>query len=99
MISHFSQEDKPRFSNLSQSKGKSLEKPKVQKRPYVSNPTNQIDEIKNQIQNEVISQQNILIGMEEEAINQEEAILQDITSNMMNSVTDLESELNGEIMI
>jgi len=94
----FLQGDTPRFSNLSQNKGKSLERPKVQKRPHVSNPISnqeyQIDE--NQILNDQILQQNFIMEMEQEAANQEEeAILQSITPNMMNSGIDLENELYG----
>eukprot|EP00102_Acyrthosiphon_pisum_P004013 XP_001947137.2 PREDICTED: neuroendocrine convertase 1 [Acyrthosiphon pisum] len=90
--------DTPRFSNLSQSKGKSLVKPKVQKRPYVSSPINMeefqiVEEIKNQIQDDQMLNQNLIMEMEEEAANHEEEILQNITSNIMNSAIDLDSEL------
>jgi len=96
----FIQGDKPRFTNLSQSSVKSLERPKVQKRPNVTNryEFETKDEIKNQILNNEMLQQNILLAMEEEAANQEDAIIQDITSNiMMNTVEGLEMELYDEL--
>lgn len=93
------QGDKPRFSNLSQSKGKSLVRPKVQKRPHVSSPINndefQIkEETKNQIQDDLMLHQNLIMEMEQEAANQEEDILQNITSNMINSAIDLDNDLD-----
>jgi hypothetical protein len=41
------------------------------------------NETKNQVLNDEILQQNILLAMEQDAANQEDAIIQDITSNMM----------------
>jgi len=95
----FLQGDKPRFSNLSQSKGKSLVQPKVQKRPYVSSPINneefQInEETKNQIQDDQVLYQHLIMETEQEAANQEEEILQNITSNMNNSDIDLDNDLD-----
>uniref|UniRef100_A0A2H8TZJ6 Neuroendocrine convertase 1 n=2 Tax=Melanaphis sacchari TaxID=742174 RepID=A0A2H8TZJ6_9HEMI len=84
--------DKPRFANLSRSGVKSLEKPKIQKRPNVTNRQEyQIDnEATNQVLNDEMLQQNILLAMEQEAANQEDTIIQDyITSNMMNTANGL----------
>lgn len=93
---HFSsQGDIPRFSNLSQSKGKYLETPKVQKRPNISNPVYneefQIDdETKSQIQNNEMFHQKVLMDIGQEVANQEGLISQIITSNnMMNSAINL----------
>lgn len=38
-------------------------------------------------------QQNILMGMQQEAVDQEDVILQHMTSNTINSITDFEHEL------
>lgn len=92
----FIQGDKPRFTNLSLSSVKSLERPKVQKRPNVTNryEYQNEDETKNQVLNDEMLQQNILLAMEQEVANQEDAIIEDITSNiMMNTVGGLEREL------
>ncbi|KAE9538815.1 hypothetical protein AGLY_005397 [Aphis glycines] len=88
--------DKPRFTNLSLSSVKSLERPKVQKRPNVTNryEFQTEDETKNQVLNDEMLQQNILLAMEQEVANQEDAIIEDITLNtMMNTVGGLEREL------
>jgi len=51
------------------------------------------NETKNQVLNDEILQQNILLAMEQDAANQEDAIIQDITSNMMIPKSGLEKEL------
>jgi len=49
--------------------------------------------MKNQAQYDLALQQNLMMGMEQEAANQEDAILQEMATNMMNSVNDIESKL------
>lgn len=91
----FIQGDKPRFTNPSLSNVKSLEKPKVQKRPNVTNryEFQTEDETNNQVLNDEMLPQNILLAMEQEAAYQEDTIIEDITSNIMiNTVVGLEME-------
>lgn len=77
-----SQGDKPRFSNLSQSKGENLERSKVQKRPHISNPVNNEefpidDETINQIQYDKMLEGQILMDNINQDI-QEELFLEDV---------------------
>ncbi|KAL5239580.1 hypothetical protein ACI65C_006990 [Semiaphis heraclei] len=74
--------DKPRFSNLSQSKGENLERSKVQKRPHISNPVNNEefpidDETINQIQYDKMLEGQILMDNINQDI-QEELFLEDV---------------------
>jgi len=52
------------------------------------------EETKNQILDDQMLQQNLIIEMEQDAANQEEEILQQITSKMINSAIDLDKNLD-----
>jgi len=52
------------------------------------------EETKNQILDDQMLQQNLIIEMEQDAANQEEEILQKITSKMINSAIDLDKNLD-----